>query len=138
MAHQTNSVHPAIKKKKIKAVCDLCCCATCVYYTKIIVNMAHKVSLIFQKIQSLYKGPFNALETILRDNSRDSNSEHEAVAPFKTKQSKPKYLDVLGESLIKLLVVLLVLSQFCKELQALFDDVLADDFQDLALLQHLP
>lgn len=48
-----------------------------------------------------------------------------------------RYLDVLGEPFIKLLVVLLVLSQFSKELQALFDDVFAYDLQDLALLQHL-
>lgn len=48
-----------------------------------------------------------------------------------------RYLDVLGESFIELLVVLLVLSEFSKELQALLDNVLADDLQDLALLQHL-
>lgn len=46
------------------------------------------------------------------------------------------YLDVLGESLIELLVVLLVLTQLTKELQTLLDNVFANDFQDLALLQH--
>lgn len=46
-------------------------------------------------------------------------------------------LDVLGELLVVLLVVVLVLSQFCEKLQALLDQVLADDLQDLALLQHL-
>ena len=47
-----------------------------------------------------------------------------------------RYLDVLGEPLIELLVVLLVFSQFGKKLQTLLDNVLADDLQDLALLQH--
>ncbi len=46
------------------------------------------------------------------------------------------YLDVLGETFIELLVVLLVLSQLGEELQTLLDDVLTDDFEDLALLQH--
>ena len=35
------------------------------------------------------------------------------------------------------LVVLLVLGDLGKELQALLDDVLADDLEDLALLEHL-
>lgn len=50
---------------------------------------------------------------------------------------RSRYLHVLGEAFVELLVVLLVLCQFSKELQALLDDVLADDLQDLALLQHL-
>lgn len=47
-----------------------------------------------------------------------------------------RYLDVLGEPFVELLVVLLVLGQFSKELQTLLDDVLANDLEDLALLQH--
>ncbi len=47
-----------------------------------------------------------------------------------------RYLDVLGETFIELLVVLLVFSQFSEELQTLLDDVLANDLEDLALLQH--
>lgn len=68
------------------------------------------------------------------------NSYRNLLHPIEADQCKPtiaRYLDVLGEPFIKLLVVLLVLCQFSKELQALFDDVLADDLQDLALLQHL-
>ena len=47
-----------------------------------------------------------------------------------------KYLEVLGETFVELLVVLLVLGQLDEELQSLLDDVLANDLQDLALLQH--
>ncbi len=47
------------------------------------------------------------------------------------------YLDVLGELLVVLFVVVLVLGEFSEEFQALLDQVLADDLQDLALLQHL-
>ena len=53
------------------------------------------------------------------------------------KLSKVNYLDVLGELLVEFLVVVLVLGQFGEELHALLDQVLADDLQDLALLQHL-
>ena len=47
------------------------------------------------------------------------------------------YLDVLGELLIELLVVVLVLSQLLKEFHALLDEVFADNLKDLRLLQHL-
>ena len=46
-------------------------------------------------------------------------------------------LDVLGELLIELLVVFGVLRQALEELQALLHQVLADDLEDLALLEHL-
>ena len=39
--------------------------------------------------------------------------------------------------LVELLVVVLVLGDLLEELHALLDDVLADDLQDLALLEHL-
>ncbi len=47
------------------------------------------------------------------------------------------HLDVLGELLVALLVVVFVLGEFGEELHALLDQVLADDFKDLALLKHL-
>ena len=53
------------------------------------------------------------------------------------KLSKVNYLDVLGELLVVLFVVVLVLGQFGEEVHALLDQILADDLQDLALLQHL-
>jgi hypothetical protein len=46
-------------------------------------------------------------------------------------------LQVLGEGLVQLGVVLLVLRHLGKQLQALLHQVLADDFQDLVLLQRL-
>ena len=46
-------------------------------------------------------------------------------------------LDVLAKLLVELLVVVLVLGELIKELHALLDQVLADDLQDLVLLQHL-
>ena len=46
-------------------------------------------------------------------------------------------LDVLGELLVALLIVLFVISQLSEEIQALLHQVFADDLQDLALLQHL-
>lgn len=52
-------------------------------------------------------------------------------------QGENTNLDVLGELLVVLFVVVLVLGEFSEELQALLDQVLADDLQDLALLQHL-
>lgn len=47
------------------------------------------------------------------------------------------YLEVLGEAIIELVVVLPVLCQLAEQLHTLLDDVLADDLEDLALLQHL-
>ncbi len=47
------------------------------------------------------------------------------------------HLDVLGELLVALLVVVFVLGEFGEELHALLDQVLTDDFKDLALLKHL-
>jgi len=46
-------------------------------------------------------------------------------------------LQVLAELLVELLVVLLVLGDFLEQLHGLLDDVLADDLEDLRLLQHL-
>ena len=46
-------------------------------------------------------------------------------------------LEVLGELLVELLVVLLVLSDLGKHLEALFDDVLLHDLEDLVLLEGL-
>jgi hypothetical protein len=45
-------------------------------------------------------------------------------------------LQILGECFTKLLVVLFVFSQLREELGALLHDVFADDFQDLALVEH--
>lgn len=47
------------------------------------------------------------------------------------------YFQILGEAVVELLEVLLVLGQLGKQLQALLDHVLADDLENLALLQHL-
>ena len=47
------------------------------------------------------------------------------------------HLEVLGELLVELVVVVLVLGQIVDQLHALLDQVLADDLEDLALLQHL-
>ena len=44
---------------------------------------------------------------------------------------------ILGELFVELLVVVLVFCNFIEELKALFDKVLANHLQDLALLQHL-
>ena len=46
-------------------------------------------------------------------------------------------LNIFRELLIKLLVVLLIFCQFSEEFQALFDQILPDNFQNFALLQHL-
>mmetsp|Transcript_513 Transcript_513/g.1103 ORF Transcript_513/g.1103 Transcript_513/m.1103 type:complete len:411 (-) Transcript_513:1067-2299(-) len=46
--------------------------------------------------------------------------------------------EVLGELLVELLVVVLLLGQLGKHLQALLDEVLPDHLQDLVLLQRLP
>jgi hypothetical protein len=46
-------------------------------------------------------------------------------------------LDVLAESLVELGEVVLVLGDLGEELQALLDEVLADDLQDLVLLEGL-
>ena len=51
--------------------------------------------------------------------------------------SRKCYLEVLAELLVELLVVVLVLEQVVDELHALLDEVLANDLQDLALLEHL-
>lgn len=53
------------------------------------------------------------------------------------KATNATYFKILGESVVELLVVFLVLGQLGKQLQALLDDVLADDLENLALLQHL-
>ena len=45
--------------------------------------------------------------------------------------------DVLGERLVELLVVLGVLGDVGEHLDALLDDVLADDAQNLVLLESL-
>lgn len=63
-----------------------------------------------------------------------NNLQLQVSAPLSKKITN---LDVLGELLIELLVVLLVLSQLSEKFQALLHQVLADHFQDLALLQHL-
>ena len=47
------------------------------------------------------------------------------------------YLEVFGELFVELLEVVLVLDKVIDELHALLDEVLADDLEDLALLQHL-
>ena len=52
-------------------------------------------------------------------------------------QGEDTNLNVLGELLVVFFVVVLVLSEFGEKFQALLDQVLADDLQDLALLQHL-
>ena len=44
---------------------------------------------------------------------------------------------ILGELFIERLVVVLVFCNFIEEFKALFDKVLANHLQDLALLQHL-
>lgn len=49
----------------------------------------------------------------------------------------PAHLQILGKSLIKFLVALLVLCQLGEELQTLFHNVFADHLEDLALLEHL-
>ncbi|GJN33640.1 hypothetical protein PR202_gb22261 [Eleusine coracana subsp. coracana] len=46
-------------------------------------------------------------------------------------------LEVLGEGLVELVVVLLVLSNLKEELNALLHKILADNLQDLVLLEHL-
>lgn len=46
-------------------------------------------------------------------------------------------LDVLGEGLVELGVVILVLCDLVEQLDRLLHDVLADDLEDLVLLQHL-
>ena len=46
-------------------------------------------------------------------------------------------LDVLAEGLVELVEVVLVLSDLGEEVHALLNDVLADDLQDLVLLQGL-
>lgn len=46
-------------------------------------------------------------------------------------------LDVLGELLVVLFVVILFLGKFSEKFQALLDQILADHLQDLTLLQHL-
>ena len=46
-------------------------------------------------------------------------------------------LDVLAERLVELVEVVLILGNLGEEVHALFDDVLADDFEDLVLLQGL-
>eukprot|EP01137_Pigoraptor_chileana_P011499 Opistho-2@62467 len=46
-------------------------------------------------------------------------------------------LEVLGEVLVKLLVVLLVFGDLLEHFNALLDEVLADDLENLALLEHL-
>ena len=38
---------------------------------------------------------------------------------------------------VQLVVVFGILGQFVEKLEALFDDILSDDLQDLALLEHL-
>lgn len=50
---------------------------------------------------------------------------------------RPAHLQILGKSLVKFLVVLFVLCQLREELQAFLHNVLADHFEDLALLEHL-
>ncbi len=46
-------------------------------------------------------------------------------------------LEVLAELLVELLVTVLVLGEFVDQLHAFLDQVLADDLQDLVLLEHL-
>ena len=46
-------------------------------------------------------------------------------------------LQVLAESLIKLLEVVLVLGNLAEQVHALLDDVLADDFENFVLLEGL-
>ena len=46
-------------------------------------------------------------------------------------------LQVLAELVVELLVVFGVFCDLVEQLEALFDDVLADDFENLALLEHL-
>ena len=46
-------------------------------------------------------------------------------------------LEVLGELLVELLVLLLVLGDLVEQLEALLDQVLPDNLQDLVLLEHL-
>nr|GMC53667.1 protein EIN4 [Ipomoea batatas] len=46
-------------------------------------------------------------------------------------------LQILGESLIKLVVIILILCNLKEELNALLNQVLANDLKDLVLLQHL-
>ncbi len=46
-------------------------------------------------------------------------------------------LQVLAERIVELLEVLLVLSNLHEEVHALLDDVLANDLEDLVLLEHL-
>jgi hypothetical protein len=46
-------------------------------------------------------------------------------------------LQVLAERLVELLEVVLVLGDLTEEIHALLDDVLADDFEDLVLLEGL-
>jgi len=47
-------------------------------------------------------------------------------------------LEVLAELLVELLPAVLVLGQLVHQLDALLDQVLADDLEDLVLLEHLP
>ena len=46
-------------------------------------------------------------------------------------------LQVLSERLVELVEVILVLRNLSEEIQALLDDVLADNFEDLVLLECL-
>ena len=46
-------------------------------------------------------------------------------------------LEVLAEGLVELCVVVLVLGNLSKHVEALLHDVLLDDLEDLVLLQHL-
>merc|ERR1719379_2532576 len=46
-------------------------------------------------------------------------------------------LQILGELLIELLVIILLFSNLCEHLEALFDQVFLNDAQDLVLLQSL-
>merc|ERR1719235_360327 len=46
-------------------------------------------------------------------------------------------LQVLAEGLVELIEVVLVLRDLVEHLEALLDDVLADDLEDLILLEHL-
>jgi hypothetical protein len=46
-------------------------------------------------------------------------------------------LDVLAKGLVELLEVVLVLGNLAKQVHALLDDILADDLEDLVLLEGL-
>ena len=49
---------------------------------------------------------------------------------------KLAYLEVLSELFIELLVQVLVFSNFIEKFHAFLDNVFADDFENLGLLQH--